>query len=340
VAGASEYVFPGVPPQLLWIAICGFPAAWFYSSMTSILHGTQDFRRYNLAMLMNPAVVLVAVVLLVWAADLGAAGAVAAWASGYICALLLAAWFVWGHCAAEAADAPSNTHERPDLKYGLKAYLANILAFLNYRLDILLVNFFVGPAGAGIYTVAVRMAEQLWLISSSAAVVLLPRLAGLHSAEETRRQLTPIIARWVTLAGLGMAITLALISDWIVPLAFGPEYAQSATVLLWLLPGIVVYTCVMVLSPDLQARGRPDLNAWSAAASLALNVVGNLLLIPPYGVIGAALASTLAYLVTGLLTILFYTRLSRNRAWEVMRLSWTDWELIKMAATAIRGKRS
>jgi O-antigen/teichoic acid export membrane protein len=184
------------------------------------------------------------------------------------------------------------------------------------------------------------MAEQLWLISSSAAVVLLPRLAGLHSAEETRRQLTPIIARWVTLAGLGMAITLALISDWIVPLAFGPEYAQSATVLLWLLPGIVVYTCVMVLSPDLQARGRPDLNAWSAAASLALNVVGNLLLIPPYGVIGAALASTLAYLVTGLLTILFYTRLSRNRAWEVMRLSWTDWELIKMAATAIRGKRS
>jgi O-antigen/teichoic acid export membrane protein len=340
VAGASDLIFPGVPSQLLWIGACGFPAVWFFHAMTSVLRGKQDFRRYNLAMLMNPAAALVAVVLLVWAAGAGVAGAVAAWVTGQTCGLLSAAWFSWRHYAAESGDSPANSRERPDLKYGLKVYLSHILAFMNYRIDIFLVNFFVGPAGAGIYTAAVRMAEQLWLISSAASIVLLPRLAGLDAAEETRRQLTPIIARWVTLAVLGIAIVLAVTMDWIVDLVFGPEYAPAADVLRWLLPGIVAYSCVMVLSPDLSARGRPDLNGWAAAVSLAVNVACNLLLIPLYGIIGAALATTIAYVMTAVITIWFYTRLSRNSAWAVMRLGRTDWEIIKVATATVRGKRS
>jgi O-antigen/teichoic acid export membrane protein len=339
VAGASDLIFPGVPSQLLWIGACGFPAAWFYHAMASVLRGKQDFRRYNVAMLMNPAAALVAVVLLVWAAGMGVAGAVAAWVSGQTLGLLSATWSSWRHSAAEAGESPANSQERPDLKYGLKIYLAHILAYMNYRIDIFLVNFFVGPAGAGIYTAAVRVAEQLWLISNAASIVLLPRLAGLDAAEETRRQLTPIIARWVTLIVLGIAIVLALTLDWIVNLVFGPEYAPTADVLRWLLPGIVAYSCVMVLSPDLSARGRPDLNGWAAAVSLAVNIACNLLLIPLYGITGAALATTIAYAMTAAITIWFYTRLSRNSAWAVMRLGRTDWEIIKVATATVRGKR-
>jgi O-antigen/teichoic acid export membrane protein len=339
VAGASDFIFPGVPAQLLWIGACGFPAAWFYHAMASVLRGKQDFRRYNVAMLMNPAAALVAVVLLVWTAGMGVAGAVAAWVSGQTLGLLSATWSSWRHSAAEAGESPANSHERPDLKYGLKIYLAHILAYMNYRIDIFLVNFFVGPAGAGIYTAAVRVAEQLWLISHAASIVLLPRLAGLDAAEETRRQLTPIIARWITLIVLGIAIVLAVTMDWIVNLVFGPEYAPTADVLRWLLPGIVAYSCVMVLSPDLSARGRPDLNGWAAAVSLAVNVACNLLLIPLYGITGAALATTIAYAITAVITIWFYTRLSRNSAWAVMRLGRTDWEIIKVATATVRGKR-
>jgi O-antigen/teichoic acid export membrane protein len=340
LAGASDRLFPGVPSQLLWIGSCGFPTYWFYNSMTGVLQGKQDFRRYNLAMLMNPAATLVAVVLLVWAAGLGASGAVAAWVSGQTCGLLSTAWFVRRHYAAESGDPTPDSHERPDLIYGLKTHLAHILAFVNYRIDIFLVNFFLGPAGAGIYAAAVRVAEQLWLISGATAVVLFPRLAGLHLAEETRRQVTPLIARWVTLVVLGMALVLAFTMDWLVPLVFGPEYGDTAAVLLWLLPGSVVYGSVMVLSPDLSARGRPDPNAWAAGVSLAFNVVGNLLLIPHYGVIGAAAATTLAYVAAGLLTTLFYTRLSHNRLWDLIRMGRTDWDMIKMATATVRAKKS
>jgi Polysaccharide biosynthesis C-terminal domain len=175
--------------------------------------------------------------------------------------------------------------------------------------------------------------------SHAASIVLLPRLAGLDAAEETRRQLTPIIARWITLIVLGIAIVLAVTMDWIVNLVFGPEYAPTADVLRWLLPGIVAYSCVMVLSPDLSARGRPDLNGWAAAVSLAVNVACNLLLIPLYGITGAALATTIAYAITAVITIWFYTRLSRNSAWAVMRLGRTDWEIIKVATATVRGKR-
>ncbi|WP_269851929.1 oligosaccharide flippase family protein [Methanosarcina horonobensis] len=46
------------------------------------------------------------------------------------------------------------------LGYGWKAHLSNILAFVNYRADLFLVNFFLTPAATGIYLIAVQIAEK------------------------------------------------------------------------------------------------------------------------------------------------------------------------------------
>ena len=79
---------------------------------------------------------------------------------------------------------------RPALGYGVKAHLGNLVAFLNYRMDIFLVNLFVGPGGAGLYSIAVRLVEQLWMISRAVSTVLLPRLSAMMGDDTGRRRLT------------------------------------------------------------------------------------------------------------------------------------------------------
>jgi O-antigen/teichoic acid export membrane protein len=339
VLGPSPAVFPGVPARLLWLGTAVFPIALFFVLMTSLLRGRQEFKQYNVAMVAYPAINLAAALLLVGAGGLGAVGAIAAFGIGQAAGLLAAIWFIR---ASSRRDSGSNTTSGSigwqNLSYGLKAHLSNILSFLNYRIDIFFVNFFLGPGGAGIYTAAVRVAEQLWVVANATVVVLMPRLSELHREEDIRRRLTPLIARWVTLSSVAMAILLGATIGWIVDLVFGPGYEQTAVVLLWLLPGIVIYNCTRILAHDISARGRPDLNVWPAAAAVVFNMVANILLIPRLGVIGAALATTLAYTIATTACFVLYTRLSGNRFGEVVWLNRTDWDLAKRAlAMARRG---
>ena len=77
--------------------------------------------------------------------------------------------------------------------YGGKVYLANALSFLNYRLDILLIAMFLAPAAVGLYSIAVGIAEKLFLISRALTIVLFPKISSLSGLEANT--LTPRVAR-------------------------------------------------------------------------------------------------------------------------------------------------
>jgi O-antigen/teichoic acid export membrane protein len=191
-----------------------------------------------------------------------------------------------------------------------------MLAFINYKADVLLVNFFLGPGVVGIYVIAVALAEKLWLMSQAASTVLLPRLAELSADDAKRKELTPFITRWVLLLTLIAALILALVAHWLVMWIFGSDYLGSLVPLWILLPGMVFLAGTRVLANDIAARGRPDVNTYGSIIVVTINVLGNLLLIPPLGLAGAAVATTLAYSVDLIVRVWVYGWFSGNH--------WTD----------------
>ena len=78
--------------------------------------------------------------------------------------------------------------------FAIPNYAANVVQFLNYRLDVFVVGFFAGTASVGRYTLAVSLGQLLWLMSNSVAAVLLPKVAAAterdvsvrHTARVTR----------------------------------------------------------------------------------------------------------------------------------------------------------
>lgn len=329
IAGFAEVAFPETPKTLLWIATAIFPIALLQNLLASLLQAQESFRRYNLVQILPPSASLVAAVGLVLWLDLGVTGAVACWGLGQFMSLAVCAWFLLTAFRSPATARGSSNLTRRWLGYGWKSHVAGLLVFLSYRADIFLVNLFLGPLAVGIYTVAVQIAERLWLMSFASSTVLLPRLSRLHGDEAARRRLTPLTARWVTYTALFGAIALAVLAGPLVRMLFGAEYIGAARVLVWLLPGIVVLSSARILANDLTARGRPDLNIWIGMTAFLVNIAGNLLLIPRYGLVGAAAATTISYGAATVACFVLYARLSLTDWWRPLVLERDDWRRLR-----------
>ena len=102
------------------------------------------------------------------------------------------------------------------------------------------------------------------------------------------------------------ALLLAMLARPLLHLLFGEAFIPSLPALLWLLPGIIAFSLVTVIASYFAGLGKPRLNLSVALAGLLITVVLDVLLIPRYQIIGAAIASTASYSASAVLTLLLF----------------------------------
>lgn len=303
-------IFGDVPPAVAAIAVLGVPAVMGAQFLGAILLGAQRIREYNLLLIAYSVAQLVLI---------GGACVLFGTLRAAVVASLLAQvlWFVLSLRAThqwrtEVASEPGTLWRatKAILAYGIRGQLGNIVQLLNYRLDFFLVSAFLGTAPLGVYSVAVMIAEALWQMSNSMAVVLFPRVAALGADFSEQRRIVSTAARVALGTTLIGAVALGLTVNWWVVPVFGRAYADASAALLLLLPGVVLFTVTVVLASGIAGAGYPELNSYVAAATLVMSVTFDLWLIPRMGVPGAALASSLTYIASTLLTTWIYVRLS------------------------------
>jgi O-antigen/teichoic acid export membrane protein len=187
-------------------------------------------------------------------------------------------------------------------KYTLPCYFGHLVQALNYRLDVLLVAYFVGVQAVAEYVIAVAVAQLLWLPSQAMQPVILPRLTAMTDTAE-RVQHTRQVTRLMLALTAVMAAALAVVGPWMVRVLFGAAFSPSIVPLWALLPGIAIYSVTNILASFLGAIGRPGVNLAVATVALVPTIGLNLLLLPRIGILGAALASTVSYSVSAMLTL-------------------------------------
>lgn len=297
--------------------------------LTAALQGAQAVRGYNLASFLPPAVTFVATALGVGVLRGGVAAALAAQGCGHAAAAAYAwrarrDWRPRAHKPTRGDD--TTGYVRAVLHYGSRAYLGNMLAYLNYRLDLFLLNAWTTPAAVGLYSVAVGVGERLWLLSYAASAMLLPRIA--RDPGDTSG-LTPIIARHVLAASALVAVALVALAPWALPWVFGAAFGEAVPALRMLCPGLVACALSRVLSSDLAGRGHPGVNAALGAAALGINCVANAAWIPRWGPLGAAAASSLAYGLECVLKLMVYRRYSGIALPQVLFLQHQDFTRLR-----------
>jgi len=198
---------------------------------------------------------------------------------------------------------------REALGFALPCYLGNLTQFLNYRLDVFIVSFFAGYASVGRYTLAVGLGQLIWMLSNAAASVLLPKLAaGEHGELDQRAAHVMRVNRLALVASFAGALVIGIAGSQLIPLLYGEAFRSSIDALLWILPGIVAFSIVNVLAAFLAGIGKPRLNLIVSTISLAVTISLDLVLIPRFDIVGAAIASSVSYILSATITVAFFVK--------------------------------
>jgi O-antigen/teichoic acid export membrane protein len=215
-------------------------------------------------------------------------------------------------------------------RFGVQGEAGNVLQQLNYRFDQYIVQAFVGLSAVGIYAVGVSMTEALFVLANAVALVLMPRLTS--EDDETVAWMTPVASRNTMLIAAGGALALAVVAPIALPAFFGDAFDDSVQALWWLLPGTVALTGSKVLTSYIFSRGRPLVNTGITLAALVVTLVADLALVPPFGVNGAAAASSIAYCAHLCVALYAYRRISGRSVREAVLPVLSDAQLYVDAA--------
>ena len=226
----------------------------------------------------------------------------AAWVGAKVVVGLVLLWVLW---RSRRLAAPGWAALREQLPFVATIGVTNLIGLLNYRVGLFVVERVMGLSATGVYSIAVVAAELLWFVSSSLTQAAYSRIGTPDRA--TAAATTVRVVQLSVVALLIAAPLLWLVARALVPWLLGPAYAPSVALLAVLLPGVLLFGGASALSAYFTNHaGAPEVPARVAAMSLLLNGSLALVLVPLWGMAGAALAASLSYAASvGVLAWLF-----------------------------------
>ncbi len=212
------------------------------------------------------------------------------------------------------ADPPARCLPRPNLRllretlrHSLLIHVGTILLLLHLRADVFLVKGISGSAALGIYSLSVVLAETVMQATDGLSIALLPRQLKNTLAEAGDQVIR--MARLNVLTGLFVAGAWTVAGWLVIPWLFGAEFSGAYLPLLLLLPGMIAFGVQRLSGPIVLRSARADLLVKFNAVALATNIALDFLLIPSFGPIGAAAASSISYVMSAALYTAWTMRL-------------------------------
>ncbi len=306
------FIFPktlqSIPFSLLWITLMAVPALLIGQFLNALALGIQQIIIYNIVFAL-PGVVLALGLFVALSLSPRVDLALTVFTFAYY-AMAIAGYFVLLRVRAIGLHPKLNLNTfKATISFGIILQLGNFFQFLLFRLPLFFINTWVDTHAAGLYSISVYLAESLWQITQSIGVVLLPRVSATPKSDDVLA-LTSKSSRLglaaSTLIALAMAVCAYQIMHWL----FGTEFLAATPALLLLLPGTVAFSLTNVLGNYLTGRGFPHYNTIVFGIALTLCVGLNLCFIPYWGITGAAMAVSLSYLASALVTFYFFRKLA------------------------------
>lgn len=182
-------------------------------------------------------------------------------------------------------------------RYGLLNIVFVLLTKSLYATDIVLLQPFAGSEQVGYYRAALVVAEFLWFVPLALQIVLLHSTSHLWANERVSdiNRLSQRITRYTLLLTGFMAILLVFVGESFLELYFGEEFALSYLPMVLLLPGVIGFAVARPIYGIGQGHGNMRVLVIATGGAASINLILNILLIPPFGMIGAAVATSIGY---------------------------------------------
>lgn len=317
-------VFDGSP--LLHIVLIVFALTMPFNAFTHVsAFATQGFKlmKYKVfvTQIVNPTVLFGVMVLSFWFISKEAALILPMVMTGVIGCILIFK-FLQSLSGVTIKSVLSTPFNKPLLTFSIPLMFVTILQTFMHWMDILMLGYFTDTSTVGLYHPAARTAGLLQVLLFSFLSIYAPILSQLHSKGEVNEmsRLCKLVSRWI----LTMAIPISLIFVLYpvkVMLLFGPDYMVSAPVLVILTGAAFIQAILGAPGAVLTMAGYTRLALWNSLGAFILNIIMNIILIPRYGIYGAAWATLIS------LTAIGFTRVIEVH-W-ILKISFLSKNLLK-----------
>ena len=279
-------------PIEIVIGLAALPFALNSTFTTGVLLGRQAVRWYAAINIGQSLCSIILFIVLVGVLGLGVIGAL--WAFLLVYVISATGFLIGSNRISAAVTDPQRLSYRELFRYGLPFYPGSLTQFFSLRVDIYLLAWMVPDPSApiGYYSMAVTMAQLVFFLPNAVSTLFFPHVAGSTRADSDRQ--VGMVARVTLLLTAVVALALAPVATVLIRVLL-PSFEPSLPALYVMLPAVVALSLTKVLSSYVAGLGRSGWTSIVNVGALVLNVVANLILIPMFGIVGAATASLISY---------------------------------------------
>jgi len=191
--------------------------------------------------------------------------------------------------------------------FGSRVFMSGAVLELNTRVDVLMIAYFLNAKMAGIYTIAALIAEGVGRLVFAVRTNFNPIIGRAVKTGEPDGLLS--LSRKSVILFPGLMLFVSIIAYLLFPLFCklmfnDPDYLQSQFPLAILLMGITASSGLLTFNMILSQAKRPASHTIFVMIVLSVNIVINLICVPRFGIVGAAIGTSVSFIVSGLLTLI------------------------------------
>lgn len=181
------------------------------------------------------------------------------------------------------------------LHFGLMTQLSSITHLLNKRLGFYFIRNISGFGAVGVYHSGTQITEGLRIIGQSIALVQMSAISNSNDKQYAKTLTLQLLKLSVLLTFFGV-LMIAFIPSSFFTRFFGKEFGDIKTVFIYLSPGVIALSANAIFSHFFSGTGIPKYNFYASIVGLLVIIPAVILLVPAFGIEGAAGATSLAYL--------------------------------------------
>ena len=306
-------------PKLESELVCHVAILSFISLLSNInfrfLVGREEIKKANYNTLLQPVIltlVLVSYYIVLKKRDEHVFGYIIGLYAAYGGTFLLGVWML----RKEYAQIPHDKDRdygpvlKDLFKYGFLNQTGHFVQFFNLRLSYFLLDSYIGRGEVGVFSRSVSLAESIWIISNSIALVQYARIANADDRAYSQKLTLDLSKICLLVSAVAIAVLCLLPAEFYI-FVFGKDFGEMAHLIRILAPGILFYCVFLILGHYYSGIGRYQMNTFAALCGLVSTFVCGFTLVPKYNVTGAAITSAVSYTVNAVFLFVFFVKESR-----------------------------
>ena len=213
---------------------------------------------------------------------------------------------------------------------GWLIYLGSVFAAIYLKIDQVMIKWFVGGDAVGIYAVASMMSEAWYFVPVAIMSSVFPSLIRLHETDtgQFKNRMQQVIDL-LFMVSLLLVVGVIIFAQFLMVHIFGSEYEASVSILMIHICAAPFIFMRAAFSRWLLIEDAVIYSVWTHGLGAIMNVVVNAILIPRFGVEGAAWATVLSYAMASYISLLFPSR-TRPVFWMMTKSIFSPYRYIKV----------